>query len=352
MRQIHIGPHTETVIERADYPPERVREILQSECLAVLGYGVLGRALALNLRDRGLNVVVGLRAGGPSRNAAEQDGWQPGVSLLFLKDAGERGTVILNLLSDAGQREQWPSLLPLLTAGKALLFAHGFGVVYADQTGMVPPADIDVLLVSPRGSGTTLRRLAVEGKFMNASFAVKQDATRRARDRCLACGVAAGFGFLFETTFEKETFGDLTGERGSLLGAIYGMWLAQYEVLREHGHSPAESFLETVEEATQSLYPLIAEKGMDWMYANASATAQRGALDWYLRFRDVLKPVMSELYAKVRSGAETQRVLEANGQPDYRRQLEAELRKIGDSEMWQTGQAVRSLRTDGDAGNR
>src|SRR5205823_11505818 len=237
-------------------------------------------------------------------------------------DAARRGTLVQYLLSDAGQKEHWPRLKPLLTPGKALYFSHGFSIVYSDQTGVVPPKDIDVILVAPKGSGTTVRRHFLEGKGINASFAVHQDATGRARERCLACGIAIGSGYLFETTFAKEVVSDLTGERGVLMGAIYGLWLAQYEVLRAHGHSASEAFNETVEEATQSLYPLIAENGMDWMYRNCSTTAQRGALDWFIKFRDAARPVFEELYAKVVAGEETKRALEANSRPDYRQMLE------------------------------
>src|SRR5436305_219187 len=212
MRQIKIGDCSETVIERSDFPPEKLRSVLGGETVAVLGYGVQGRG---------------------------------------------------------------------------------------------PP-----------------------------------------RDRCLACGIAIGSGYLFETTFHKEVVSDLTGERGVLMGAIYGLWLAQYEVLREHGHSPSEAFNETVEEATQSLYPLIAENGMDWMYANCSTTAQRGALDWFTKFRDAAKPVFEKLYQEVASGNDNRRVLESNSRKDYRQQLEKELKAVADSEMWQAGAVVRSLRPE------
>src|SRR5437762_6459807 len=275
-----------------------------------------------------------------------EDGWVPGKTLYDPEEAAAKGTVVQYLLSDAGQKEMWPRIKPHLTKGKALYFSHGFSVVYADQTGVVPPKDIDVMLVAPKGSGTTVRRLFLEGKGINASYAIFQDATGRALDRCLALGIAIGSGYLFETTFQQEVFSDLTGERGVLMGAIYGLWLAQYEVLREHGHSSSEAFNETVEEATQSLYPLIAENGMDWMYANCSATAQRGALDWFKRFRDAARPVFEKLYAKVADGSETRRVLEANSRPDYRAQLEKELKEIADSEMWQAGKVVRGLRPE------
>lgn len=347
MRKIKIGPVEETVVERSDYPPDRIKAILGKETVAVLGYGVQGRGQSLNMRDNGVPVIIGLREkGGKGWDLAQQDGWVAGKTLFSLEEAAGRGSIIQYLLSDAGQKDQWPTIKPYLTEGKALYFSHGFSIAYQDQTGVVPPKNIDVILVAPKGSGTTVRRLFLEGKGINASYAIFQNFTGKAVDRCLALGIAIGSGYLFETTFEKEVFSDLTGERGVLMGAIYGLWLAQYEVLREHGHSASEAFNETVEEATQSLYPLIAENGMDWMYANCSTTAQRGALDWFKRFRDASKPVFEELYQRVAEGAETKRVLEANSRPDYRQQLEKELKAVADSEMWQAGQVVRSLRPE------
>src|SRR2546421_3311790 len=323
MRKIKIGDFEETVVERSDYPPERIRQILGNETVAVLGYGVQGRGQSLNMKDNGVNVLIGLRdQKGKGWDLAQQDGWVPGKTLFSLEEATDRGTIVQYLLADAGQKEQWPTIKPYLTKGKALYFSHGFAIVYKDQTGVVPPADIDVILVAPKGSGTTVRRLFLDGKGINSSFAVFQDATGKAAERAKALGIAIGSGYLFETTFQKEVFSDLTGERGVLMGAIYGLWLAQYEVLREHGHSPSEAFNETVEEATQSLYPLIAENGMDWMYANCSTTAQRGALDWFKRFRDIARPLFEELYKSVADGEETRRVLEANSRKDYRQQLE------------------------------
>jgi ketol-acid reductoisomerase len=350
MRKIQVGNISETVVERSDYPLERVRQILQKETVAVIGYGVQGRSQSLNMRDNGVRVIVGLRPDGKSWELAGQDGWKPNETLFDLPEAVDRGTIIQYLLSDAGQKEQWPTLKPHLKPGDALYFSHGFSIVYRDQTGVVPPPNVDVILVAPKGSGTTVRRHFLEGKGINASYAIHQDHTGRALERCLALGIAIGSGYLFETTFEKEVYSDLTGERGVLMGAIYGLWLAQYEVLREHGHSPSEAFNETVEEATQSLYPLIGENGMDWMYANCSTTAQRGALDWFQRFRDASKPVFEELYQKVKRGDETRRVLQTNARPDYREQLEKELKAIRESEMWQAGAVVRSLRPERSGG--
>ncbi len=346
MKDMIVGDIKEVAIERSDYPPEKVKQILKDETVAVLGYGVQGRGQSLNMRDNGVKVIVGQRKGGKAYDLCLEDGWVPGTTLFDPEEAAVKGTVVQYLLSDAGQKDMWPKLKPLLTKGKALYFSHGFSIVYHDQTGVIPPTDIDVILVAPKGSGTTVRRLFLEGRGINSSFAIHQDATGKARERCLALGVAIGSGYLFETTFQKEVYSDLTGERGVLMGAIYGLWLAQYEVLRANGHSPSEAFNETVEEATQSLYPLIAEKGMDWMYANCSTTAQRGALDWFKKFRDASKPVFESLYESVKTGEETRRTLEANSRPDYRQQLEKELQEIAGSEMWRAGKVVRELRPE------
>ena len=334
----------ENILTRDEFPLARAQEILAKEKVAIIGYGIQGTCQSQNLRDNGIDVIVGVRPNGGSWKRAQEDGWIPGMNLFPIEEAADMGTIVEYLISDAGQKEQWPLIKRSLKEGDALYFSHGFSVVYSQQTEVVPPRNVDVIMVAPKGSGTSLRRLFLEGCGINSSYAVYQDYTGKALDRTFAIGIAIGSAYLFETTFEKEVYSDLTGERGSLMGAIYGMWLAQYEILRERGHSPSESFNETVEEATQSLYPLIAEKGMDWMYANCSATAQRGALDWYLRFRDVLKPLFHELYERVKSGAEAQGVLEANSRPDYLQELQKELAQIKGSEMWETGTVVRSLR--------
>ncbi len=346
MKTLKVGDITEEVVERTDFPKSALKKILSKETVAVIGYGVQGRGQSMNMRDNGVHVIVGVRKNGDSWKLAKSDGFVPGKTLFDIEEAVRRGTVVQYLLSDAGQKEQWPLVRDNLQEGAALYFSHGFSVVFADQTGVVPPKNVDVILVAPKGSGTTVRRLFLEGRGINGSFAVYQDYTGRARERCLALGIAIGSGYLFETNFKSEVLSDLTGERGILMGAIQGCFMAQYEVLRAHGHSPSEAFNETVEEATQSLYPLIAENGMDWMYANCSATAQRGALDWYKRFRDAAKPVFEALYQSVETGAETRRTLECNSRPDYKKQLERELAEIGQSELWTIGAQVRELRPE------
>ena len=342
---MNFGGVTENVVTREEFPLDKAREVLKNETIAVIGYGVQGPGQSLNLRDNGFNVIVGQRPG-KTYDKAVADGWVPGETLFSIEVASERATIIEVLLSDAAQIACWPVIKKHLTAGKALYFSHGFAITYSDRTGIVPPADVDVIMVAPKGSGTSLRTMFLEGRGLNSSYAIYQDATGRAWERVIALGIGVGSGYLFETTFKREVYSDLTGERGTLMGAIQGLLLAQYETLREHGHTPSEAFNETVEELTQSLMPLFAAKGMDWMYANCSTTAQRGALDWMGPFHDATKPVFEKLYNSVASGEEAQRSIDSNSQPDYREKLNEELRQLRESEMWQTGAVVRKLRPE------
>jgi ketol-acid reductoisomerase len=344
MAQINFGGVLENVVTREEFPLEKAREVLKNETVAVIGYGVQGPGQSLNLKDNGINVIVGQRKGSKSRDKALADGWEENKNLFTIEEACSRATIVQYLLSDAGQIQSWPLVKKYLTAGKTLYFSHGFGITYHSQTGIVPPDDVDVILVAPKGSGTSLRRLFLEGRGLNSSYAVFQDVSGRAKEKALALGIGVGSGYLFETDFRKEVYSDLTGERGILMGALAGLFEAQYNVLREHGHSPSEAFNETVEELTQSLMPLVAENGMDWMFANTSVTAQRGALDWKGKFRDAVKPVYEELYESVASGKEAARVIAEGGKPDYRENLEKELAEIKQSELWQAGAAVRKLR--------
>jgi len=346
MAKINFGGVEENVVTREEFPLEKAREVLKNEPIAVIGYGVQGPGQSLNLRDNGLNVIVGQREGSKSWEKAVADGWEPGKTLFGIEEAAERATIIQYLLSDAGQIAVWPTIEKHLTPGKALYFSHGFGITYKERTGIVPPADVDVILIAPKGSGTSLRRMFLQGRGLNSSYAVFQDATGRAFERVVALGIGVGSGYLFETDFKREVYSDLTGERGTLMGAIQGIFAAQYETLRANGHTPSEAFNETVEELTQSLMPLVAENGMDWMYANCSTTAQRGALDWWKRFRDATKPVFEELYREVAAGNEAQRSIDLNSKPDYREKLDEELRQMRESEMWQTGAVVRKLRPE------
>ena len=346
MAKLNFGGTIEDVITREEFPLSKAQEVLKEETVAIIGYGVQGPGQSLNLRDNGIHVIVGQRKNSKTWHKAIADGFIPGETLFEIEAALQRGTIICNLLSDAAQITLWPTIREYLTPGKALYFSHGFGITFNEQTGIIPPKDIDVFLVAPKGSGTSLRRMFLQGRGLNSSYAIYQNATYKAFERAIALGIAVGSGYLYETDFKKEVFSDLTGERGTLMGAIQGIFAAQYQVLRERGHSPSESFNETVEELTQSLMPLVAENGMDWMYANCSTTAQRGALDWWKKFRDATAPLFNELYDSVATGKESQRSIDSNGKDDYRENLEIELAELRDSELWQTGKTVRSLRPE------
>lgn len=344
MAKLNFGGVEENVVTREEFLLSKAQEVLKNEAVAVIGYGVQGPGQSLNLKDNGINVIVGQRKNSKTWDKAVADGWVPGQTLFEIEEAAERATIIQYLLSDAGQIATWPTIKKHLTPGKALYFSHGFGVTFNEKTGIVPPKDVDVILVAPKGSGTSLRRLFQAGKGLNSSYAIYQDATGKAKDRVLALGIAVGSGYLFETDFKKEVYSDLTGERGILMGALAGLFEAQYNVLRKNGHSPSEAFNETVEELTESLMPLVAENGMDWMYANTSVTAQRGALDWRHKFREATAPVFDELYNSVATGKEAERVITTASKPDYREKLEAELKELRESELWQAGATVRKLR--------
>ncbi len=346
MAQLNFGGVLENVVTREEFPLKKALEVLKEETIAIIGYGVQGPGQAQNLRDNGFNVIVGQRNHSKTYEKALKDGFIEGKTLFSIEEAAQRATIICYLLSDAAQIQLWPTIVKHLTKGKGLYFSHGFGITYNDQTHIIPPKDVDVFLVAPKGSGTSLRRMFLQGRGLNSSYAVHQDATGSARDRALAIGIGVGAGYLFETNFKKEVYSDLTGERGTLMGAIQGIFEAQYNVLRANGHSPSESFNETVEELTQSLMPLVAENGMDWMYANCSTTAQRGALDWKNKFRDAVEPVMKELYERVSQGKEAERCIALNSKLDYREKLEKELEEMRESEMWQAGRVVRSLRPE------
>jgi ketol-acid reductoisomerase len=346
MKTLDFGGSKENVIERSDYPQAKYQEIFKNDTLCMLGYGTQGRGQALNLRDNGMPVIVGIRKNGGSWDLALKDGWVPGKNLFDIDEALSKGTVIMYLLSDAGQKMAWDQVKPHLTTGKTLYVSHGFSVVFEKDTGVIPPKDIDVILCAPKRSGTTVRNLFLQGRGINGSVAIHQDYSGKAKERAFALGVAVGCGYLYETTFQKETYSDLVGERGVLMGMIQGAFKAQYDVLRAKGHSPSEAFNETVEEATQSLYPLVGANGMDWMYANCSTTAQRGALDWMTKFEVALKPVFEELYSEVENGNECRRSIDINSKPDYKASLEKELDAIRQSEMWRAGKTVRSLRPE------
>jgi ketol-acid reductoisomerase len=345
MAKINFGGVEEDVITVEEFSLDKARDVLKDETVAVIGYGVQGPGQSANMKDNGINVIVGQSKEFKNDwDRAVKDGWAPGKTLFDIEEAAKQGTIIQMLVTDAAQKMIWPTIKRCLNPGDALYFSHGFSIVYKDQSQVIPPDNVDVIMVAPKGSGTSVRRNFLAGNGINSSYAVFQDYTGRAWERTIAVGIAIGSGYLFPTTFEKEVHSDLVGERGVLMGCLAGVMEAQYNVLRKNGHSPSEAFNETVEELTQSLIRLVDENGMDWMYSNCSATAQRGALDWRHKFREAVAPVFEALYKSVISGRETEIVMKANSAPDYKERLRKELDEIKNSEMWRAGAAVRKLR--------
>jgi ketol-acid reductoisomerase len=344
MTKMKFGSVEEEVVTREEFPLTKAVDVLKGEVIAIIGYGVQGPAQALNLRDNGFKIIIGQRKGSTSWQRAIEDGWKEGESLFSVEEACEKGTFLVYLLSDAGQMQLWPSISKYVTPGKTLCFSHGFAITYNDLTKIEAPKGVDVVLVAPKGSGRSVRKLFLEKRGINSSYAVHQDASGRAKEKALAYGIGVGSGYLFETTFKREVYSDLVGERGVLMGALAGVIQAQFELLRRKGHSPSEAFNETVEELTQSLVPLVAENGMDWMYANCSTTAQRGALDWLPRFKEAVAPVFEELYQSVETGREAKIVIDVNSRSDYKERLESELKSMREHELWQAGATVRKLR--------
>src|SRR4030043_712354 len=225
MAIINFGGVEERVVTREEFPLSRAQEVLKKDTVAVLGYGVQGPGQSLNMRDNGIRVIVGQRQNTSSWEKAVKEGWVPGVTLFPLEEAAKRGTIIQYLLSDAGQKEFWPTLKPHLTEGKTLFFSHGFAIPYKNQTGVIPPKNIDVVMVAPKGSGLSVRRNFLEGSGINSSFAVFQDYTGKAEEKAAALGIAIGSGYLFLTTFQKEAYSDLGGGEGVLRGALPGtLW--------------------------------------------------------------------------------------------------------------------------------
>lgn len=344
--EFDFGGEKERIVTRDDFPMERARGVLKNEIIAIIGYGVQGPGQALNLKENGFNVIVGQRPG-RSFDKAVQDGWIPGRNLLSIEEAVKEATQIQFLLSDAGQKEMWPVIKPLLKPDGTLYFSHGFSIAFKEQTNVIPPSNVDVVLVAPKGSGRSVRENFLNGSGINSSFAIFQNASGKAVERTLATGMAIGSGFLFPTTFESEVFTDLTGERGVLMGAFYGLMQAGYNNLRNKGISPQDAIRHTVEIATQTVSKIIGKQGADGLIREL----QDGLVEWFsngfILARNAVDPVFEDLYQKVVTGVETARVLEANSRPDYRERLDDELKQIDQSELGIAGRAIREKRSSG-----
>jgi len=333
---------SEEIITKLDYSINDCKNNLDGKVISVLGYGTQGISQSANLKDNNMDVILGLRKGGKSWNNALEDGWEEDKNLFTIEEATSRGNIIQCLLSDFGQIEQWKNIEPNLYTNDTLCFSHGFGIHYKSNTKIIPPNDINVIMVAPKCSGNTVRQHFLNGRGFNSSYAIYQN-HNNAREICYSYSFLIGNNYIFETTFDKEVISDLTGERCILMGMIQAAFSAQYKVLRENGHSPLEAYNETVEEALNSLYPLISQNGMEWMYRNCSTTAQRGAIDWSKKFEEKLIPMIEECYESVKNNTELNIIMECNKNPDYNVILDEELDTMSKQELWRVSKQIKDI---------
>ena len=223
-----VDGELEEIIEREDYPIVDCRNNLFNKSIGVLGYGPQALSQSLNLKDNGFSVNIGVREGS-SFSKAQRDGWEKDKNLFSIEEAVDKSDIIMYLLSDVGQIEQWEKVKHGLTEGKTLYFSHGFGIVYNDQTNIIPPENVDVVLVAPKGAGISVREKFLNKQGINASYAVHQDYTGKAEETCMSLAFGIGCGHAFKTTFQHEVYSDLVGERSVLMGLIQGAFSAQYK---------------------------------------------------------------------------------------------------------------------------
>ncbi len=346
----------ETVWTKEEFTLEKALSTLKGETIAVLGYGSQGPGQSLNLKDNGFNVIVGQRESyhkpgekPTSWEKALEDKWEPGKNLFSsLGEAAQRGTIIANLLSDAGQKMTWPSLEKYVESGKTLYFSHGFGIHFHGHTGIRPGEGVDVIMVAPKGAGLSVREDFINQRGINASYAVERDYSGRALEKTLAIGIGIGSGYLFKNTFRNEVVEDHFGERAFLLGETFGIAEASYKALRLKDDMPmAEAFIHSSEQITQVILPLIGRGGAAEIYKQALAAGELGTV---LRYQEIIKqvtrPFLETLYKSVESGVQAKIALDSNSNPHYRQNLDAELDGINNSEMWRTGKMVREKTDD------
>ena len=253
------------------YDKDANLDILKDKVVAIIGYGSQGHAHAQNLRDSGVNVVVGQRPGGANYDLAKEHGFEP----LSVAEAAKRADLIMLLLPDQHQAKIYrEDVLPNLGAGKSLIFAHGFNIHFGQ---IEPPADVDVFMVAPKGPGHLVRRTFTEGGGVPCLIAIHQDASGHARDKALAYakGLGGARSGVLETTFAEETETDLFGEQVVLCGGLSELIKAGFETLVEAGYKPEIAYFECLHEI-KLIVDLIYEGGLDYMRYSISDTAEYG----------------------------------------------------------------------------
>ncbi|MGY2894540.1 ketol-acid reductoisomerase [Deinococcus sp. UYEF24] len=279
---------------------------IENKLIAIIGYGSQAHAHAQNLRDSGLNVVVGLREGSASKAKAEQ----AGLKVVSIEEATKAADVVMLLIPDENQPKTYAeSIEPYLTDGKALAFGHGFNVHFGRIT---PPKGVDVFLVAPKGPGHMLRRVYADGAGMPSIFAVQQDASGKAREIALAYarGIGGTRAGVLETTFKEETETDLFGEQSVLCGGVTHLIQAGFETLVEAGYQPEIAYFETLHEV-KLIVDLIYEKGFEGMRHSISNTAEFG--DYVTGPRIITaetKAEMGRVLGDIQSGAFAKRFID------------------------------------------
>jgi ketol-acid reductoisomerase len=336
------------------------RGVLGDCPVAILGYGPQGQGQGLNLRDNGFNVFLGLRERyseeGEEKTGWEkalEDGWKPEKNLFSIEEAASRGVIVADLISDAGQVSTWEKIKPHLTRGKAFYVSHGMSIHFHEQTRIVPPDGVDVIMVAPKGAGSTVRSNFINGSGINSSFAVERNYTGSAPDRVKAMGRGIGSGYMFETTAAREAISDHFGERFVLLGGTAAAAEGSYQKEACHPISSELAFAESSEQLTQVIIPLIGKGGAGVIYEQAKASSKlETLLAHQVAALQACRPTVRRLYEDVDSGKEAATALRENSAPDYRERLRRELDELDGAEIWQAGTRVRKMRLDRTYGGR
>jgi ketol-acid reductoisomerase len=295
-------------------------ELIKGRKVAVIGYGSQGHAHALNLRDSGVEVVVGLREGSASKAKAEAQG----LAVVPIDEAARRSDLIMMLVSDTEQPAVYESYIKQhLTSGKALFFAHGFNIRFGQ---IVPPADVDVAMVAPKGPGHLVRRTYAEGMGVPSLVAVAQDATGKAKQLALsyAAAIGAGRAGILETTFEEETETDLFGEQVVLCGGLTALVMAGFETLVEAGYQPESAYFECLHEL-KLIVDLMWEHGISGMRFSVSDTAEYGDMTRGPRvINAAVREEMKRILAEIKDGTFAREWVEENkaGRPNFNRMRE------------------------------
>jgi len=303
------------------YEKDAKPELLKGRKIAILGYGSQGHAHALNLHDSGFDVIVGLRPESSSVDKAIK----AGLTVTSIEEAAKQADVIMMLLPDTAQKAIYEAeVAPHMTAGKVLMFAHGFNIRY----GLInPPADVDVVMCAPKGPGHLVRRTFKEGGGVPALIAVHQDASGHAKDIALAYahGVGGTRVGVLETTFTEETETDLFGEQAVLCGGVTALVRAGYETLVEAGYQPESAYFECLHEL-KLIVDLMYEEGITGMRYSISDTAEYGDLTRGSRIiTEAVKHEMKEVLAEIQDGRFAAEWIKENeiGRPRYRELKEA-----------------------------